>query len=541
MKRLLLYFFWDEHGVVDDYVVHCLNALRPHCTTIMVIVNGNVNEVGRFKLDAASDIVLIRENKGLDAWAYRHGLAHVGFDKLQQYDEVLVTNFTVFGPLFPLSDLFGAMDERPCDFWGLTKYIERRDGREQLHLQSYFVVYRKRLIASPEFKRYWEEMPPIETYLDAVQKHELRQTPYFAERGFTFDSYAPIDKYRDVQDLHNFIITRAERHLIEDRSPFIKRRVFYYDGGVFQPGITLDKVRYITNFIKGRTDYDVELMYENLARTQHKSRVRRGRKQMLKWLLASRFHPSKAIRDHFERARMEVVNAPAVYFDCFRKIKRDPKPFGVVRPNLQNVGRHTYANADLVVANRYSVIGAFCSIGQRVIIGHGEHPFHFLSTSPYFYFDELSLKRPEMPTYDGYWYLDPVMIGNDVWIGDGAFIKNGVRVGDGAIIGAQAVVTKDVPPYAIVAGTPAAVIRYRFDEPVIDELLALRWWELPDPVIKQIPFDDIHRAMDFVRAARAREGSASTPSAPTPLPHRRSGATHPQIAPVPTARRAAGS
>ncbi len=76
-------------------------------------------------------------------------------------------------------------------------------------------------------------------------------------------------------------------------------------------------------------------------------------------------------------------------------------------------------------------------------------------------------------------------IGNDVWIGSGALILSGASIGDGAVVAAHSVVTKPVPPYAIVAGNPARVVKYRFDEATIQELLALKWWDLPDDVIFQ--------------------------------------------------------
>lgn len=85
-----------------------------------------------------------------------------------------------------------------------------------------------------------------------------------------------------------------------------------------------------------------------------------------------------------------------------------------------------------------------------------------------------------------------VVIGNDVWIGEAVFINDGVKIGSGAVIGAHSVVTKDIPPYAIVAGAPAKILRYRFDEETIKHLLESRWWEWPDDKLakKAEFFDD---------------------------------------------------
>lgn len=78
-----------------------------------------------------------------------------------------------------------------------------------------------------------------------------------------------------------------------------------------------------------------------------------------------------------------------------------------------------------------------------------------------------------------------VIIGNDVWIGSHALILGGVKIGDGAVIGAGAVVTKDVPPYAVVGGVPARIIKYRFSQEIIDKLLEIKWWNLPENILKE--------------------------------------------------------
>ena len=176
-------------------------------------------------------------------------------------------------------------------------------------------------------------------------------------------------------------------------------------------------------------------------------------------------------------------------------------PGGVILPslNLKNVGKHSYCSTPPIIANSDETkIGSFVSIGNTCCLGSGEHPMNFLSTSPYFYLDKLGFKKKDMPSHNEFDHYAPIKIGNDVWIGNNVFIKNGIHIGNGAIIGAGAVVTKDVPPYAIVVGVPAKVIRYRFDEQTIEKLLKLEWWNLPDEIIKQIPYDDIDKALNFI-------------------------------------------
>ncbi|RID92730.1 antibiotic acetyltransferase [Gemmobacter lutimaris] len=159
-------------------------------------------------------------------------------------------------------------------------------------------------------------------------------------------------------------------------------------------------------------------------------------------------------------------------------------------PNI-TVGRHAYANdfdppADWAVrlapylypgAPERLEIGAFCQIahGARFITASANHPMAGFSTYPFAVFDPATLPLLLGQLKD----LPDTVIGPDVWIGHGALILPGARLGAGAIVGAGAVVGGEVPPYAIVAGNPARVIRYRFAADVVERLLALAWWEWP--------------------------------------------------------------
>lgn len=171
-------------------------------------------------------------------------------------------------------------------------------------------------------------------------------------------------------------------------------------------------------------------------------------------------------------------------------------------------------------------IGRYCSIADGVVIGAHEHPTNWLTSSRTAYFpevngwdkllagdrlDALHAKKPVFSTS-----CPVTTLGADVWIGEGAFIKAGVTLGHGAIIGARATVLGDVPPYAIVIGTPAKVVRLRFPEPVVERLLASQWWRYSIYDLFGAPFDRTEAALDEIErlvangAAQPFEGRVLT-------------------------------
>lgn len=144
------------------------------------------------------------------------------------------------------------------------------------------------------------------------------------------------------------------------------------------------------------------------------------------------------------------------------------------------------------------IIGKFCSIacGTKFLFNCANHTLKSLSTYTFpLFYEEWELEKSNITTaWDN---KGNIVIGNDVWIGYEAVIMAGVHIGDGAIIAARAVVTKDVPPYTIVGGTPAKEIRKRFDAEVIEQLLIQKWWDWST--------DKIHQCLPYIAEGKLYE------------------------------------
>ena len=177
-----------------------------------------------------------------------------------------------------------------------------------------------------------------------------------------------------------------------------------------------------------------------------------------------------------------IINNPNIIvgdYTIYNDFVNDPTPF-----EKNNVLYHYPINQDRLI------IGKFCSIacGAKFLFNSANHALRSLSnyTFPLF-FEEWGLNKKNVASaWDN---KGDIIIGNDVWIGYEAVIMAGVHIGDGAVIAARAVVTKDVPPYTIVGGTPARKIRMRFEEETIAKLQQIQWWNWPvEKIRRSLPY-----------------------------------------------------
>lgn len=307
-KRLIAYFIYDKQGIVDDYIIYMLRALKENSSEIAVVVNGKLTPESRTKLTDITPTVIVRENKGLDVWAYKTVLDYYGWEKLVTYDEVIMMNFTIMGPVYPLQEMFESMSARDIDFWGITMYhkYEKGDpfgtiecGYIPDHIQSHFIAVRTPMLKSIEFQSYWNNMQEIKDYRDAVGCHEAMFTKRFSEKGFKWDVYADMgDGY------NNHPILCATREMLEEkRCPIFKRRSFMQDySNILHDTVGQEAIE-AYEFIDKHTDYDVNLIWDNILRLENQADIKKN--MQLNYILDTKHGVD--ISDVLEKKKIALV------------------------------------------------------------------------------------------------------------------------------------------------------------------------------------------------------------------------------------------
>lgn len=173
---------------------------------------------------------------------------------------------------------------------------------------------------------------------------------------------------------------------------------------------------------------------------------------------------------------------PGAFIDRDSKIDKYNVLFKNSKIINSTIGSHTYLQENAIINSTDA--GKFCSFGSNVYIGLPRHKLDGVSTHPAFYLFNTPLVK-KFCMNNNFIPNPRTKIGHDVWIGFGACIIAGLSIGTGCVIGAGAVVTKNVPPYAIVGGVPAKIIRYRFNKKTRKEIISTKWWNFPDQWIFQ--------------------------------------------------------
>lgn len=265
MKRAGIFLFYDPEGKVDDYILGCLGSLQQHMDYLLVVSNSSLDETNRKRLESVSSEVMERKNVGYDVGAYRDGLRHLGWDHMGDYDELVLFNYTFFAPIHPWASLFERTDKWDTDFWGITEHDEVRPHPflpklvMPRHIQSHWIAVRSSLSTTKDWRSYWEDMPPIESYNDSIQWHESRFTGYFNALGYRHEVAYNVDDYPSA----NPVFDNASL-LLQDGCPILKRR------NLFHNPLHLDRFAIIGADMLEQAraaGYDTDLILSNLART----------------------------------------------------------------------------------------------------------------------------------------------------------------------------------------------------------------------------------------------------------------------------------
>ena len=280
-KRLIIFLFYDKDGIIDNYIPTLFEGLKEFYEKLCFVVNGKLQDEGKEKLEKYVTDFLVRENKGFDVWGYKEGLEFYGWEELEKYDEVILMNYTIFGPLYPFSEMFEFMNKKDLDFWGITKHHKVdfdvfntcKYGYIPEHIQSSFLVIRNSLLRTKDYQDLWKNMPMINSYAESVGLYEVIFTKEFNEKGYKSGVYI------DTSDLEGYtrypLMMMSDELIINRRCPIIKLKSFsqnYMD-------IIMDTIGSCTinsyEFIKNNTSYDVDLIWQNILRTSNMASIKR--------------------------------------------------------------------------------------------------------------------------------------------------------------------------------------------------------------------------------------------------------------------------
>lgn len=280
MKRICIYLTYDKQKIVDKYIGYMLKELKTCVDYLAVVCNEDKVVRGRDILEQYADIIFYRENKGLDAGGFKDALMKfIGWDKVTEYDELVLANDSMFGPFSSMETIFSAMEERTVDFWGLSKHGEyRKEGLDYFpeHVQSFFITIRSEMLRSRQFKSYWEEMPYYDSYNQVVRKHEIQFTQYFLKLGYTFSVFADMEVNNSLKPENNYCqYSVIPYELIKKHNfPFLKKQQMAEDNKLEEQ--TQEELYQAIRYIDKETTYDVSLIWENIIRILNISDLQRN-------------------------------------------------------------------------------------------------------------------------------------------------------------------------------------------------------------------------------------------------------------------------
>ena len=273
-RRICIMYFYDKESVADGTAILLANKLKESVDRIVLVVGGSLEE-GKSELESQFDQVYYKKNEGYDFWGYREGMLKEGWKRIEEYDELILCNFTIMGPVQSIGEVFDEMAMKDCDFWGITShsgmeydpFMCNPYGYIPEHIQSYFFAFRQKMVKSKIFHRFWERIPKLPTYNEAVGMAETVLTHYFEEAGFEWKTYVDGHNYYALTD--NPLMTMPVELIRDWRCPFFKNRVFFQDYDYYISNTCGQTAGQLFEYLSEEKKYDIDLLWKHLLRTCH--------------------------------------------------------------------------------------------------------------------------------------------------------------------------------------------------------------------------------------------------------------------------------
>lgn len=309
--------FYDKEGIADDYVFYLMDGLRSVVDKFVVVINGEVSNVSIDYFYKYADTVVRRKNCGFDAGAYKDILCeHMGWEEVRKFDELLLVNDTFYGPIYPFEGIFNKMKSVDADYWGITRSpVGTLDNGYEYdtHIQSYFILFRKKILYDSGFEKFWEEMIYPESYLHAIISFELACNKYLTKHGFKGTALTDLCElgYHAEKNDNPYLLLSLE--MIRDANiPVIKRKSLSLTNRGYRSAIRALK------YIKEQNLYDVKYIEEHLMRTGSPTEIWEGR-NYLKLNAFYHSHPKVYIygAGTYGKNLEEYFNYKGWSFECF--------------------------------------------------------------------------------------------------------------------------------------------------------------------------------------------------------------------------------
>lgn len=276
-KRIAIYVIYDKDGILDSFRKYYLTELNRVVDYVLAVVCGTLTPESRDELEKIVDEIYVRENKGLLAGAWVDGIAHIGWDTLDTYDELFMLNDSFFGPLYPLEDMVDAMEKSDADFYGAIKNFEEKDWTSfhektfrHGHLRGsvcYFYIIKQRLLHSPEFKKYWSAEPAIECDADTFFFSEFDFYDYVYDAGFRIETFQGDSLKGYCSDNLSLNVNKLIQN---EKVPFARIRPFGSDMLNLSLQAHYGKdIRNALKYIDEETNYDANFIWDYLLRTKN--------------------------------------------------------------------------------------------------------------------------------------------------------------------------------------------------------------------------------------------------------------------------------